>query len=175
LECPTLVVLQRWVPPDEANEWLQRDEFRYLSPAELDLHRTGGDYLKGFTVESSQAAAAGDAARKRLTKALHDCGARILLGTDYPNALIAPDFSMHGELHNLVEAGLTPDQAIKAGTRDAAEFFHALHELGTVAVGWRAALNLLEADPLHDTGNVARRVGVMVRGRWYPQAELQAG
>ncbi len=103
--CPTLVVLQKWVPPDEANVLLQRDEFRYLSPNELDFHRPGGNYLKGFTAEMYEAAAAGDSARKKLTKALHDGGARILLGTDCPNPLIAPGFSIHEELHNLVDAG----------------------------------------------------------------------
>jgi len=172
--CPTLVVLQKWVPPDEANALLQRDEFRYLSPTELDFHRPGGNYLKGFTPEMYEAAAAGDSPRKKLTKALHDGGARILLGTDCPNPLLVPGFSIHEELQNFVDAGLTPYEAIKAGTHDAAEFFDALDQFGTVTAGRRADLILLEANPLDDVKNIAKRVGVMVRGKWYPQVDLQA-
>lgn len=70
--------------------------------------------------------------------------------------------------------GLTPYQAIKGGTHDAAEFFDATDELGTVPVGRRADLILLEANPLDDVANVTRRAGVMVRGKWFPQAELTA-
>ena len=172
--CPTLVVLQKWLPPDQANALLQRDEFRYLSSAELDFHRPGGNYLKRFTPEMYEAAAVGESARKTLTKALHDGGARILLGTDTPNPLIVPGFSLQEELQNLVDAGMTPYQALKAGTHDAAEFFDALDEFGTVAVGRRADLILVEENPFDDVANVAERVGVMVRGTWYPQAKLQA-
>jgi imidazolonepropionase-like amidohydrolase len=172
--CPTLVVLQKWVLPEEANAILKRKEFEYLSPDELAFHRPGGNYLVDVTPEMLEAAAAGDAARKKLTKALYDGGARILLGTDCPNPLIVPGFSIHEELRNFTDAGLTPYQAIKAGTHDAAEFFDALDQWGTVAVGRRADLILLEANPLDDVGNLVKRTGVMVRGKWFPQVELQA-
>ncbi len=172
--CPTLIVYDKWIPPDEANVVLERDEFRYLSPAELDYHRPGNNYLKPFTPEMFEAVAAGKSARRKLTKALHDGGARILLGTDCANPLIVPGFSLHEELQNFVDAGLTPYEAIKAGTHDAAEFFDALDEWGTVAAGRRADLILLDANPLDDVANVAKRIGVMVRGKWYPQNDLQA-
>ena len=107
--------------------------------------------------------------RVKITRALRDAGARILLGTDK----IVPGFSLHGELHYLVKAGLTPYEAIRAGTYDAADFLHALEDFGTIAVGRRADLILVEANPLRDVANIARRAGVMVRGRWLPQAELQ--
>ena len=77
------------------------------------------------------------------------------------------------ELHYLVRAGLTPYEAIRAGTYDAADFLHALDDFGTVAVGRRADLILAEGNPLQDVANINRRVGVMVRGRWLPQSELQ--
>jgi len=85
-----------------------------------------------------------------------------------------PGFSLHAELQNLVDAGLTSCQAIRAGTHDAAEFFAALDEFGTVAVDCRADLILVKENPLDDVAHVAKRIGVMVRGQWYPQAELQA-
>jgi imidazolonepropionase-like amidohydrolase len=107
--------------------------------------------------------------RVKITRALRDAGARILLGTD----MVVWGFSLHEELHYLVRAGLTPYEAIRAGTYDVADFLHALDDFGTVAVGRRADLILAEANPLQDVANVARRVGVMVRGRWLSESELQ--
>ena len=48
-----------------------------------------------------------------------------------------------------------------------------VEDRGVLAPGARADLVLLRADPLADVANVRARVGVMVRGRWYPEAELQ--
>jgi len=112
--------------------------------------------------------------RKQMTKALHDAGARILLGSDTPNAYVVPGFSLHQELRILVDAGLTPYEAIKAGTRDAAECLGELDEFGTISAGLRADLILIEDNPLEDVSDAARRIGVMVRGRWFPQSDLQA-
>ncbi len=48
-----------------------------------------------------------------------------------------------------------------------------LNEFGTVSVGKRADLLLLDANPLEDVDNAAKLRGVMVRGRWLPQAQLR--
>ena len=64
-------------------------------------------------------------------------------------------------------------EAIRAGTRDAAEFLSQRGDFGTITVGARADLILVERNLLEDVGNVARRVGVMARGRWFPEGELR--
>lgn len=79
-----------------------------------------------------------------------------------------------GELQNLVQAGLKPFEALAAGTREAAEFLGRGEELGTVAVGKRADLVLLDANPIEDVANASRIAGVVLRGRWMPKSELQA-
>ena len=56
-----------------------------------------------------------------MTKALHDAGAKVFLGTDTDNPYLVPGFSLHDELAYLVQAGFTPYEAIEAGTRNAAE------------------------------------------------------
>ena len=73
----------------------------------------------------------------------------------------------------MASAGLTPYQILASATRNAAEHF-GNDAFGSVAVGTRADLVLLEANPLDDAANVAKRAGVMVRGRWLPEAEIQA-
>ena len=72
----------------------------------------------------------------------------------------------------MVAAGFTPFQSLEMGSRNVAEHVGQLEEFGTVAVGRRADLVLLEANPLDDIANWSRRAGVMVRGKWYDQAEI---
>jgi ketosteroid isomerase-like protein len=78
------------------------------------------------------------------------------------------------ELASFVAAGLTPYEAIRAGTSDAARFLHSEAEFGTVAVGRRADLILLNANPLEDVGNVQKREGVMVQGNWLTEDVLKS-
>ena len=72
-----------------------------------------------------------------------------------------------------MQAGLTPYQAVRAGTSDAAIFLHQEAEFGTISSGLRADLLLLKANPLDNVDNMDKRVGVMVAGRWFTEAELQ--
>ena len=72
----------------------------------------------------------------------------------------------------MTRAGLTPYQALAAGTRNVAAFFGTLAETGTVAVGKRADLVLLAGNPLADIRQTARIAGVMLGGRWLARAEL---
>ena len=111
--------------------------------------------------------------RRELLKALHDAEAPIALGSDAPQFFNVPGFSIHHELGMMVAAGLTPYDVLETGTREAARYFDADDTFGTVVPGRRADLILLDADPLADVGNVRRRAGVMVRGRWWPEAEIQ--
>jgi imidazolonepropionase-like amidohydrolase len=63
---------------------------------------------------------------------------------------------------------LTPYQALRLATANAAEFVGASDRFGTVAVGRRADLVLLAANPLTDIHATRRIAGVMVRGHWLP-------
>jgi imidazolonepropionase-like amidohydrolase len=108
-----------------------------------------------------------------IVHALRAGGAGLLLGTDSPKPTVLPGFSLHAELQSFVRAGLTPYEALRAGTSDAAIFLHREKEFGTIAVGSRADLLLLKADPLESVDNIEKRVGVMSAGRWFTEARLQ--
>ena len=111
--------------------------------------------------------------RRRLLLALYDEGVPVLLGTDSPQIFSVPGFSIHREMALYVEVGLTPYEVLASGTRVVAEHFGAQDEFGTVEVGKRADLLLVQGNPLDDVGNVARRAGVMAAGRWIPEDEIQ--
>ncbi len=113
---------------------------------------------------------------KKLVKGMQNEGVKILLGTDgsfEAQSFTIPGVSAHEELRELVDAGLTPYQAILAGTRNAAESMNAANEFGTVTVGKHADLILVEGNPLENINQVSKQSGVMIRGRWLAQAEVQ--
>ena len=111
------------------------------------------------------------ATRRRFVAELARQGARLLVGTDTGIDVVTPS-AIHEELSELVAAGLTPYQALRGATIDAAEFLRA-PGLGTVTAGAPAELLLLDGDPLANVGNAKRIAGVIARGTWYPARALQ--
>ncbi|MEX2159092.1 MAG: amidohydrolase family protein [Dehalococcoidia bacterium] len=176
--CVTMIVSRKLAAARLAfDEERKRPELRYLSPQYITSWDPQNDFRQQGDINLDRAAVAFQRAgelRRLLVRALRDAGARLLLGSDTPNPFVIPGVAIHDELAMLVEAGLTPYEAIRAGTRDAAEFLGALDAFGTVAEGLRADLILTEGNPLDDVSNVAKRAGVMVRGRWLPAEELNA-
>ena len=110
--------------------------------------------------------------RDKLVKAIHDAGGKLLVGSDTPEFLWLYGFTVHRELEALRAVGLSNYDVLAAGTRNAHEFFGTLGTAGTVEKGKRADLILLNADPLKDIAATRDRAGVMLKGKWYPQAEL---
>jgi imidazolonepropionase-like amidohydrolase len=106
-------------------------------------------------------------------KLLHDAGARLVVGTERPHPFVMPGFSVHEELSNFVSVGMSPYEALKAATVDAAEFMGAQGEFGVIRSGARADLILLEGNPLQDVKNTSRIAGVRVRGYWLSRETLQ--
>ena len=71
-------------------------------------------------------------------------------------------------------AGLTPYEAIEAGTRNAAEAMGRRVKFSTIAVGKRADMILLQDNPLEDVANIQKRAGVVLNGRWFSEEQLQS-
>ena len=112
--------------------------------------------------------------RKKILRALHNAGARIVFGTDSPQIFSVPGFSIHREAPIMVASGMKPYDVLRSLTRNVAEYFGTLTDSGTVEASKRADLVLLEADPLKDVAALSRRAGVMVRGRWLAESEIQS-
>jgi imidazolonepropionase-like amidohydrolase len=105
---------------------------------------------------------AGDVKRAReATAELSRAGVTIGTGTD----IWQIPTGVHMELEQLVAAGLTPAQAIRAATADAARILGADKDLGTIEAGKWADLVLLDADPLVDIRNTRRIWRVVHDGR----------
>lgn len=100
--------------------------------------------------------------------ALHKGGVTIVAGTDKA----IPGHSLHRELELYVEAGLTPMEAIQLATLGAARVMGKDTEVGSVEVGKRADLILVDGDPLRDFSALRRVTRVIAGGRMYDPADL---
>lgn len=112
---------------------------------------------------------------KQLVGDMHRAGVQILAGTDtsLTNPVI-PGVSLHQELALLVESGLTPYQALATATTNPAQYFAASQLFGTIEAGKFANLVLLDANPLADIHNTRKIRAVVMRGRYFSRADLDA-
>lgn len=94
----------------------------------------------------------------------------VLAGTDA--SLAHP--KLHGELERLVQAGLTPAQALRTATTNPARYFGITLDFGAVSRGRIANLVLLEKDPLVDIRNTQTIIGVVIRGHYIPHIQPQS-
>jgi len=93
-------------------------------------------------------------------------GNEFLLGTDKATPYVVAGFSVHRELKLLNDAGLTPFEAIKAGTVNAANCLRKEAEIGTIEIGKKADLLLVDQNPLIEMKTIKNHCGVMARGEW---------
>lgn len=110
----------------------------------------------------------------KLVQAFDAAGIPVVAGTDALVPGVAPGFSLHDELEALQGAGLAPDRVLAGATRLSVEWLGVAADRGTVAVGKRADLILLDADPFLDVRNTRRIAYVIRDGRVFSRAELDA-
>ena len=122
--------------------------------------------------EDAALAQAAHTLRLRLTKALHDADVPLALGTTALSPHVLLGYAAHEELALLAEAGIPPFEVLHIATFHGAAALGMQEEFGTVEAGKRADLILLENNPLDDVRHVQDRAGVMLRGRWYTQPQL---
>lgn len=92
-------------------------------------------------------------------------GVPIALGSDVSNPFVYPGYSAHEELDWMVRAGLTPAQALRAGTLGAAEMLGQSESVGRIAEGYEADILILDRNPFEDVLNSRRLVTVISDGR----------
>jgi imidazolonepropionase-like amidohydrolase len=163
-QCPTLIMRHnyallndsrlandprlKYVEPSWRKQWLKMVQEAETWPADEAVKRKELIRLEDNLVGEMQRAGVG-----------------ILAGTDDANPFCFPGFSLHDELALLVEAGLTPMEALQTATLNPAKFFSQLDSLGAIEKGKLADLVLLDANPLEDIHNTKKINAVIANGR----------
>jgi imidazolonepropionase-like amidohydrolase len=166
--CPTLSLWRPYAFPEDPvykndsrlkyvpNEWNPKTMWFLKDQTEADLVQVRKVFVKNMEIVG----------------AMHREGVLILAGTDTPNIHLFPGFALHDELALLVEAGLTPLEALQTATINPAIFMGTLNSMGTVEKGKRADLVVLDADPRADISNLGKIRSVVIDGRFLDRAEL---
>ena len=110
--------------------------------------------------------------RNQIVKAIYDAGGKIMAGSDTPEWLMLYGHTLHLELIDLRDAGLSNYAALESATKNPAMFLGLSDQAGTIATGKRGDLVLLDANPLEDIANTQKRAGVMIKGQYFTQAEM---
>jgi imidazolonepropionase-like amidohydrolase len=111
---------------------------------------------------------------KKNLKTLSDAGVKIAFGTDSGIPTRFPGYLEHRELQLMVEAGLTPMQAIVAATSKNAEILGGAKQFGTLQAGRRADFLVLDANPLDDIHNTEKLSAVWQAGKTVPSVSAKA-
>jgi amidohydrolase family protein len=155
---------------------LSRGENAYVNPAIARMwERPHNHYIRDFTPARVPNLRRLLGFQKSLVRQLEDGGVTILAGTDAGGPpFVFPGGSLIDELRELVSAGLTPYQALRAATIDAARFLRMGDAFGTIEAGKSADFILVRGNPLTNIDDLLLRSGVMLRGRWLDNAALHA-
>ena len=154
--------LIEYVAPESRDYWFA-DNFDSVLPGDDMFTDEEIDSLEGFVTEEFGA----------WIGIMQEEGVLLLGGTDAANPGLFHGWSLHDELANLVRwAGLSPYQAIKTVTVNAAKYWNKEGERGILAPGAEADLLLLAANPLADISNTRTIEGLVINGTWLDRDNL---
>lgn len=172
--CPTLVTERNMTFIDQLSQ--QDDPHRkYALPRQLRNWKPENGMLTRYrTLEYIAYRKREYAAILNNVKLAQSLGVPILAGTDNGVAYTIPGFSLHEELALMVDAGLSPRQALQTATTNAARFWEETDGLGTLHGGSEASFVILNANPLDNIANTANIFAIEHRGEFLNRTFLDS-
>jgi imidazolonepropionase-like amidohydrolase len=163
---PTQALAERWFNPDkDADAFAREPEMIYIKEETLRNWITNKKNLMANPNFKTEDIRKFVAIRRKLIYECQRNGVGLLLGSDGPQVFNVPGFSVHHELKYMVDAGLTPFQALQSGTVNVAKYFN-LTNSGMIKTGYVSDMVLLDANPLENIENTKKIAGVMLGNYW---------
>ncbi|KPJ78239.1 MAG: hypothetical protein AMJ54_04505 [Deltaproteobacteria bacterium SG8_13] len=158
--------------------FLDKPVNRYLPQWYIDQFRQGKEKHQRQFKGGEEFAPFKYSIDRLILKALRENRIPLLLATDAGTGGmgLVPGFSIHDELRILVENGFSPYEALATGTTNVSPVIRDMTgqgNLGTIEVGHRADLLLVERNPLDDVAHIRKLRGVMAAGRWHEAQALR--
>ncbi len=163
----TTLVVSSGVTPDQFEPW-----YRFLSEKAQWLRKSSPVEKQPF-YQPNLEVANWTRLEKVLVRKLQDAGVPLIAGTDamgYP--LMISGIAMQRELELLLESGLTPFEVLRTATAAPATLLGREDEFGTIEVGKRADLVLVQTNPLEGLATLRDPRGICVRGHWLFRDQL---
>jgi len=171
-QCPTLIRMRAQQLCDAA-EFRDDPNLTYMSRATIREWTAAAARFRTFSAAERATLRAVYELLLRLTRIFDQAGAKMLTGTDAVGAAwVVPGFSLHREFAELASAGLRPLRVLQMTTLDPAEFFGTSSTMGSVEVGKKADLVVLDADPMDGVASLGRIHAVIHGGRLYSSTDL---
>lgn len=162
---PTLVIIEVMFWGDDP-DLLEEYEPDYAPTSLAEKWREGvHPYTASWPKKSLEEAKKVFLINQGIVLRLHEAGALITTGTDFPLPWVTPGISLHREMQLLEKAGISPIDVITIATRNGAEALGILDQVGTIEVGKRADLVIINADPLKDIKNTRMIKAVYLNGK----------
>ena len=168
---PTQTLFSRWFSPYDINVMMEDPEMKYLPSQTRFTWRQSKTRLTGGTYNPTQWAKLYQT-RKKILQEMVDQDVIILLGSDAPQVMNVPGFSLHREMQDMADGGIDNFTILESGTYGPARFFGAASQYGSVREGLVADLILLEQNPLESITNTRSIVGIFVRGEYLGRDEI---
>ncbi len=170
---PTQCLAERWFAPDKSAEMLsQAPEMIYMDKKELEKWAKSKNSILSNPKYSAESVKFWNEIRKRFIVECNKNGVGLLLGSDAPQVYDVPGFSVHHELQYLVDAGLTPFEALRTGTVNVG-LFYKRDDIGTIKVGAMSDLILLNGNPLTDISQTRNIEGVLLGDKWLSKQTIE--
>ena len=162
--CPTMELIHNYIElVDDRAGLMARPEIRFANPETIKywagISRTNAGFNRAIAYFQA-----------KLVKGLADADVPLLSGTDTHLIGFVPVFSLHREFHCMADAGLTPYQILQSSTATPGRCLN--RKVGQIVPGYQPDLLLIHRNPLSGVSNLKDREGVMARGKWYPQLQL---
>ena len=171
---PTQSLMVRVTSGKSAEAILNEPEMKYLpSKTRYQWRQQGRNWMLGNSEKGEGYAEKFIEVRNQIIKTLHDKGVGVLLGSDSPQVFNVPGFSIQHELQSLVDAGLTPYEALATGSTNVGKFYNAEGQFGTLVEGAIADMILLDDNPLTSIDNLKKKAGVFYKGNYLAKAEIE--
>ena len=142
------------LPKTKKNEWIKKIN---LTPETLD------EQIIDYAEWSSN-----------MVRYMHENGISFMAGTDTPIGFLIPGLSLHQELEDLNNSGLSKLETIQTATINPARYFDIQDSLGRIKSGFIADLVILNKNPLEDISNTQSILAVIKDGHFMNRAHLDS-
>ena len=170
---PTLTLFDRYFGYIPANEFRLAPEMKYLPGQLIQQWVNTKKQLERAGMLDKEFVAPYLAFRRALFLELHKASVPMIMASDSPQVFNVPGFSIHHEIALMSEAGMSNYEILRTGSVVVSQYMNAASSWGMIKAGFDADFVLVEKNPLEDLKTMQKPVGVVIRGTWISQEELQ--